>query len=103
MTVSNNLLNVVSVQKNNNLKNITPVASVCIADVSEDSLFKEEEPLFSNKALNVLAEKIKQKLFDLRIKKLENIPPEKRTKIQEAEIEANQRQIGYNTDLDCMI
>ena len=40
-------------------------------------------------------EKIKQKLIEKRLASLESIPPEKRTLVQQAEIEANNKSLDY--------
>ena len=104
MTVSPSLLNTIPLPSQNiqTTASSPSVASVNVSDVKDD-LPRHEEPLFENNFLNNFAQKIKQKIFEARIKKLENIPPEKRTVSQQAEIEANEKQIGYNTELDYMV
>lgn len=104
MTVSPSLLNTIPLPSQNiqTTASVPSVASVNVSDVKDD-LPRYEEPLFENNFLNNFAQKIKQKIFEARMKKLENIPPEKRTVSQQAEIEANEKQIGYNTELDYMV
>ncbi len=105
MTVSSSLLNLIPVSQPtpapDSAAKIT--ASINISDIEDDLPRKNEEPLFENDFWNNIAQKIKQKIFDARIKKLENTPAEKRTSAQQAEYEANERSIGYNTDLDYMV
>ena len=65
------------------------VASVKVGEI--DGLSKSEQSDFGLSFLD----KIKQKLVEKRLAKLESIPPEKRTAIQQAEIEANKKSLDY--------
>ena len=68
----------------------TPVvASVKVGDVGDTAKYEKTDFQFG------FIEKIKQKLIEKRLAKLENIPPERRTPVQQAEIEANKKSLDY--------
>ena len=72
--------------------NVPPVASVKVSNV-EDKGRQNIESLQDKS--NGLFEKIKAYFVAKRIKQLENIPEDKRTPAQKAEIEANKKSADY--------
>lgn len=73
---------------------VPSVASIKVGDISNDCTQKlPGEDSFSSGILSRLRNYFLQK----RLQKLESIPPEKRTAVQQAEIEANKK------SLDCVV
>lgn len=72
--------------------NIPAVASVKVSEVENDGTQNVEMPL---KKINSLFDKIKAYFVAKRIKHLENIPEDKRTPAQRAELQANQKSADY--------
>ena len=96
MPVYASLLSTMPVQEQNwkTKSNVPPVASVKVSEVNE-GFRADKDPVFGISFLDNLFEKLKQKYTEKRIKKLENIPPEKRTQIQQDELDANKRALNY--------
>lgn len=69
----------------------TPIiASVRVGDVVG------EEPKQDNRSfITKYIDKLKENMIQKRIKKLESIPPEKRTPAQQAEYDANKQSMNY--------
>lgn len=76
-------------------KTQTPVvASVNVGEVIYDDKNSTSITSKSEKQIG-LWDRIKQSLVEIRLKKLENIAPEKRTPAQQAEIDANKKALNY--------
>ena len=85
--------------QNRQTQTATPViASVKVGNIAGDNSETPKKSFFTR-----IIENLKTRLVQKRIAKLESIPPEKRTVSQQAEIEANEKQIVYNTELDYMV
>ena len=91
MEIHSNLLHQIPVPKQTlQKKNNTPlVATIKVGDVEEGERVYFDEPVVKNSFLNNIFVKIKQNYLKKRIEKLESIPENKRTPVQQAEIEAN--------------
>lgn len=78
---------------------IPVVASVKVADVDDsDSAAIQKKSSDSHTSLfGRYIANLKQKMLETRIKKLESIPEQSRTPVQQAELEANKK------SLDCMV
>lgn len=94
MAIESNLVSQIPLPSQNwQIKsNVPAVASVKVSDVEDDT--PDNTAVVQNKS-NGFFEKIKAYFVAKRIKQLENIPAEKRTPAQQAEIEANQKSADY--------
>lgn len=94
MAVYASLLSTIPIpQQNWQTKCASPtVASIKVSDV-EDERQLEDAP--SKSFVSRFIENLKQTYLQKRLKKLENIPEDKRTPNQQAELEANKQSMNY--------
>ncbi len=94
MAIESNLVSQIPIPVQNwqTKSNIPSVATVKVNDIEENT---PECAQNNTKKTDSFFEKIKAYFVEKRLKHLENIPAEKRTPLQQAEIEANQKSADY--------